>query len=75
MTVDYRIWQALWRWARRRHPKNIGGWVRRKYFWTLGRRHGVFAIQTREDTDEPNLLTLRLASDTRIVRHVRGAGP
>ena len=70
-TVDFHIWQALWRWARRGHPNKSCGWVRQKYFRTRDHRHWVFATQTRGDTDEPRILPLRLASDTRIVRHVR----
>lgn len=70
-TVDYHIWHVLWRWARRRHPKKTSVWVRQKYCRTLGHRYWVFAVQTREDNGEPRLLVLRLASDTRIVRHVR----
>src|SRR5882762_2459358 len=33
--VDHHIWQALWRWARRRHPNKSCDWVREKYFRTL----------------------------------------
>jgi hypothetical protein len=46
-TMDHHVWQALWRWARRRHPNKSCGWVRRKYFRTLGHRHWVFATSTR----------------------------
>jgi RNA-directed DNA polymerase len=70
-TVDYHIWQALWRWARRRHPNKSCGWVRQKYFRTRDHRHWMFATQTRGNNGEPRLLPLRSASDTRIVRHVR----
>jgi RNA-directed DNA polymerase len=69
--VDNHIWRALWRWARRRHPRKSCEWVRRKYFRTLGHRSGVFAVQTRGFNGEPRTLGLILASDTRIVRHVR----
>jgi RNA-directed DNA polymerase len=69
--VDHHIWQALWRWARRRHPNKLCGWVRRKYFRTLDHRHWVFATATRGYTGEPRLLALLSATDTRIVRHVR----
>lgn len=31
-TVDFRIWEALVRWAKRRHPKKNVGWLARKYF-------------------------------------------
>src|SRR5882672_4818995 len=41
--VDTHIWQALWRWAKRRHPNKSCGWVRRKYFRSLDHRHWVFA--------------------------------
>jgi RNA-directed DNA polymerase len=68
--VDHHIWRALWRWARRRHPMKTCGWVRQRYFRTLDQRHWAFATQTRRDNGEPRMLTLRLASDTRIVRHV-----
>jgi RNA-directed DNA polymerase len=70
-TVDHHIWQALWRWARRRHPNKTSGWVRQKYFRTIDHRHWVFAFQTRGRKGESRLLALRLASDTRVVRHVR----
>ena len=69
--VDYHIWLALWRWARRRHPYKSCGWVRRKYFRTQGHRHGVFATKTQGYNGQPRTLTLISASDTRIVRHVR----
>jgi len=69
--VDHHIWQALWRWARRRHPNKSCGWVRRKYFRTQNHQHWVFATQTRGYDGKPRALTLISASDTRIVRHVR----
>ena len=66
--VDHHIWQALRRWARRRHPRKSSAWVRRKYFRTLDKRQWVFATETRKYTGEPRTLTLYSASDTRIVR-------
>ncbi len=69
--VDAHIWQALWRWARRRHPNKSCGWVRRKYFRTLGQQHWVFTTATRGYNGEPRTLVLLSAADTRIVRHVR----
>jgi RNA-directed DNA polymerase len=68
--VDHHIWQALWRWARRRHPNKSCGWVRRKYFRTLDHRHWVFATATRGRNGTPRTLALLSATDTRIVRHV-----
>jgi RNA-directed DNA polymerase len=68
--VDHHIWQALWRWARRRHPNKSCRWVRRKYFRTLDYRHWVFATQARGYDGKPKMRTLYSASSTRIVRHV-----
>jgi RNA-directed DNA polymerase len=69
--VDHHIWQALWRWARRRHPKKSYDWVRRKYFRSSNHRRWVFATETRGYNGKPRILTLLSASATRIVRHVR----
>ena len=69
--VDFHIRQALWRWARRRHPNKSGGGVRRRYYRTLGHRHWVFATTIRGYHGESRFLALRSAPETRIVRHVR----
>jgi RNA-directed DNA polymerase len=31
-SIDHQIWQALWRWAMRRHPNKGKKWVKDKYF-------------------------------------------
>jgi RNA-directed DNA polymerase len=62
---DYRIYQMLWKWARRRHPNKGAQWVRKRYFTQQGTRNGVFA-------DGP--WTLATMSDTRIIRHVKIQG-
>jgi RNA-directed DNA polymerase len=69
--VDHHIWQALWRWARRRHHKKSCRWIRQKYFRVQGHRHWMFATQTRGYDGNTSTLALFSASDTRIVRHVR----
>ena len=71
--VDYHIWWAIWRWARRRHPNKPCRWVRKKYFRTMDHRQWVFACKAREKNGESRLLVLRTASQTRIVRHARVA--
>jgi RNA-directed DNA polymerase len=40
--VDSAIFEALWRWAKRRHPHKPPGWVKRKDFRSLGNWHWVF---------------------------------
>jgi RNA-directed DNA polymerase len=59
VAVDFHIWQALWHWARRRHPNKSGGWVRRRYFRTLGHSHWVFATTIRGYNDESRFPALR----------------
>jgi RNA-directed DNA polymerase len=41
--MDHLVWHALWKWAKRRHPKKPAKWVHQRYFRTVGNRQGVFA--------------------------------
>jgi hypothetical protein len=70
--VDHEIWQRLWQWARRRHPKKSRDWVKRRYF-PSSKRAWDFAFQTGEQTSEGKPVWRRLvyASDTKIRRHVK----
>src|SRR3954464_14911184 len=40
--VDHAIFQALWRWAKRRDPKTSGRWIKDRYSQSIGGRHWVF---------------------------------
>ncbi len=44
--AERKIWQAVWRWAKRRHPGKSAWWVTRKYWHPLGRRLWWFAFHT-----------------------------
>jgi len=63
--VDYRIWKMLWQWCKRRHNNRRKGWIRMKYFKTVGQRHWVFQ-GLYPDGKRNNLL---YANDTPIKRH------
>ena len=41
-SVDHAIFQALWRWAKRRHGRKSRSWVKEKYFTTHSGRDWVF---------------------------------
>jgi RNA-directed DNA polymerase len=71
--LDHLIWQALWRWAMRRHPNKGKRWVKKKYFPALRFRHWVFACESGQNDliDGPELVKLVPASDTKIRRHVK----
>ena len=36
--IDTRLWQKLWKWAKRRHPKKSKKWIMMRYFTTTGRK-------------------------------------
>jgi RNA-directed DNA polymerase len=69
--VSHAIWQCLWRWARRRHPRKNARWIRAKYFRVVGSNHWVFGTETGKTpgTGEPKLLTLYDIASTPIRRH------
>ena len=60
--LEYRMWNMLWRWAKRRHPdKNSKTWIVRKYWQREGSRNWVFSTKKNR---------LKLFSDTKIIRHI-----
>ncbi len=67
--VDSAIFQALWRWAVRRHPNKGKRWVKQKYFHTIGTRRWVFSGDIRGEPKH-----LRKASDAHIMRHCKIKG-
>jgi len=73
--MDHAIFQKLWWWARRRHPRKSATWVKRKYFTTQGARNWVFTGEIKEEDGSTKLVHLRRAIDVKIQRHtlIRGA--
>jgi RNA-directed DNA polymerase len=71
--VDRHIFQALWRWARRRHPRKSAKWTRSKYFGTHGRRAWTFQGEVTV-RGERRIARLFYATDVRIKRHVKVKG-
>ncbi len=69
--VDNQIFKKLWQWARRRHPQKSAGWVRRKYFATVGKNRWVFCGEAKTTNGETKTVRLLKASDTPIKRHVK----
>lgn len=68
--VDHRIWQMLWRWARRRHSNKPRHWVAKKYFGRVGGREWVFGGLKPDGV----MHQLLLASQVSIKRHVKVKG-
>ncbi|KAF5437434.1 RNA-directed DNA polymerase [Candidatus Methanophagaceae archaeon] len=59
--LDDRMWNMLWRWAKRRHPDKSKAWVIKKYWHSECSRNWVFSTERNR---------LKLFSDTKIVRHI-----
>ncbi|MBF0458900.1 MAG: hypothetical protein HQK99_13515 [Nitrospirae bacterium] len=60
--IDHSIWQAVWRWAKRRHHNKSSEWIKKKYFTRSGSRDWVFGTKSSQ---------LLSASKTKIIRHVK----
>jgi RNA-directed DNA polymerase len=70
--VDSQIWECLWRWAKRRHPKRVPKWIAPRYFHRIGDRSWMFAVKTESSTqsdDGSSYYALRHASKFSIKRH------
>ena len=60
--LDYILYELLWRWAKRRHPKKGQWWISTKYWHQRGNRNWVFSTDTKE---------LIRVDHTPIVRHTK----
>lgn len=47
-TMDHEVFLAIWKWAKRRHPKKTSRWIRRRYFRQRGGRNWVFYTMVRD---------------------------
>jgi RNA-directed DNA polymerase len=69
--VDHALFQALWAWARRRHPTKGAGWVRKRYFHTVGNRHWVFSGAVPGVDGKPVMARLYATKCCRYQRHTK----
>jgi RNA-directed DNA polymerase len=69
--VDSAIFEALWRWAQRRHPKKPRRWIVQKYFTTKGNRHWVFHGTLTDTNGERKEQYLYKAATLPIRRHTK----
>src|SRR5216684_2065942 len=74
--VDHRIWQAIWQWALRRHPKKGKLWVRRRYFSVHPRDSWWFATKlSGKKGERRELVKLRRIPITRHIKVRAEANP
>lgn len=67
--IDKNIFEALWRWAKRRHPNKSIKWIKDKYFTRIGLRNWCFFSKKQTNTKEK--VCLKLAAKTRISKYVK----
>ncbi len=72
--VDWHIFWALWRWAKRRHPMKNRKWVKNKYFRTRGNQNWIFSAQKKDKQGERFHFDLLRAGETPIKRYVKIRG-
>jgi RNA-directed DNA polymerase len=70
-SVDHAIFQALWRWAKRRHPNKGVRWVKARYFHQINARQWVFSGEVRGPKGQPEAVHLYAAHRLHITRHTK----
>ncbi|NPE31773.1 group II intron reverse transcriptase/maturase [Methanococcoides sp. SA1] len=60
--LDHRIWNMLWKWAKRRHPMKSKTWTAHKYWHSKGTRKWIFSTKRNQ---------LKILADKKIVRHTK----
>jgi RNA-directed DNA polymerase len=70
-SVDHAIYQALWRWAKRRHPGKGEHWIKARYFHSTDARSWLFSGTVRGTEGTPRPVRLYLAHGLHIKRHTK----
>lgn len=71
--ADKLIFEKLWQWAVRRHPKKGKYWVADKYFHRINNRKWTFAVIPNKGKPESRIVLKRLY-DTKITRFTKIQG-
>lgn len=72
--ISHRVWQYLWRWAKRRHPNKNTKWVRKRYFKTIKGNKWTFACTISNRREKDKELILYQIAYTTIERHIKVKG-
>ena len=72
--IKSRVWQYLWRWAKRRHPNKNTKWVQKRYFKTINGNKWTFATTTSDRRGKEKDLILYPIAYTPIERHIKVKG-
>jgi RNA-directed DNA polymerase len=69
--VDHPIFQMLWRWCRRRHPKKNWEWIKTTYFLNDGNRHWIFTGLLLNSKGQGRPIPLMNAERVKVIRYVK----
>lgn len=69
--VSSEIFQMIWRWSKRRHPKKGKRWIKNKYFRIQGLRNWIFHTMVKTENGAYMQLDLYEAGMVAIKRHVK----
>lgn len=69
--INHELFLVIWCWAKRRHPNKRKGWIKRKYFRTIGLRRWIFWGATINVKGEPVYQELFNISSIPIRRHIK----
>ena len=69
--VDHAIFQAIWKWARRRHQHKPRRWIKDKYFPDTWPNRWVFTGYLKGEEEQVKVVRLLAASSIRIERHTK----
>jgi RNA-directed DNA polymerase len=72
--ISFRVWQYLWTWAKRIHPKKNSKWVRKQYFKNINGNKWSFACNISDRRDKKIILSLYQIAYTLIERHIKVKG-
>ena len=72
--VDFRIFENLWMWAKRRHQKKKAQWIRNHYFRTIDNRQWCFFATQKTKGGETDVIDLLYMAMVKIVRHTKIRG-
>lgn len=70
-TMDHRIFKALWRWCKRRHPNKSRRWVKARYFHYIDGNNWEFAASCVSKNGNKYWLKQHRLSETKIRRHTK----
>lgn len=69
--VNYCMFHALWRWAKRRHPNKGKKWIKQKYFRSTESQNWIFSAKYKDKHGNKNHIDLFDAAKVSILRHVK----